>query len=157
MNFISCCRQQTKPGILTALGNITSKSDIGAYTYGPGTGCASNFAGPHAVSIVSGTKIANYCYDNDGNLTASDGRAVAWSALNLPVLIHQNLRSITITYGLDRARFKRVDQNETSTATTYYVPGAPTRSSPPAPRSRTRPTSAVVIETTSTPTASETI
>jgi len=45
-----------------ALGNITSKSDIGAYTYGPGTACANAFAGPHAVSAVAGTKNANYCY-----------------------------------------------------------------------------------------------
>jgi YD repeat-containing protein len=54
-----------------ALGNITSKSDIGAYTYGPGTTCTNVFAGPHAVSSVAGTKNANYCYDNVGNLTVS--------------------------------------------------------------------------------------
>jgi len=46
-----------------AQGNITSKSDIGAGTYGPGTGCSNAFADPHAVSIVNGAKVASYCYD----------------------------------------------------------------------------------------------
>jgi YD repeat-containing protein len=37
-----------------ALGNITSKSDIGTYTYGTTDACGS--AGPQAVKSVSGTK-----------------------------------------------------------------------------------------------------
>ncbi|MCP4305721.1 MAG: RHS repeat protein, partial [bacterium] len=36
-----------------ALGNITNKSDVGAYTYGQAhAGCASGHAGPHAVTTV---------------------------------------------------------------------------------------------------------
>ncbi len=42
-----------------ALGNITNKSDVGAYTYGQAhAGCASGHAGPHAVTTVAGTKNA---------------------------------------------------------------------------------------------------
>jgi YD repeat-containing protein len=102
-----------------ALGNITSKSDIGAYTYGPGTACASAFAGPHAVSAVAGAKNASYCYDSNGNLTQGDGRTVAWTAFNMLAVIQQNARQVAITYGPDRGRFKRVDLNETGTSTTY--------------------------------------
>ena len=137
-----------------ALGNITSKSGIGAYTYGPGNVCSNAFAGPHAVSAVAGTKNANYCYDNNGNLTTGDGRTVAWTAFNMPSLIRQNSRSIELTYGPDRARFKRVDLNETGTTTTYYVAGG----SHEVVESGTTVTHktyiagvAVVIETTSAP------
>ncbi len=142
-----------------ALGNITSKSDIGAYTYGSGTGCAGNFAGPHAVSAVNGAKVASYCYDNDGNLTQGDGRTVAWTAFNMPSQIQQNARTINLTYGPDRGRFKRVDLNETGTATTYYVAGG----SHEVVESGTTVThktyiggAAVVLETTSTPTSTQT-
>ncbi len=51
-------------------GNILSKSDVGTYTYGEVHGsCASGFAGPHALTTVSGTKNATYCYDANGNMT----------------------------------------------------------------------------------------
>ena len=46
------------------LGNILSKTDIGTYAYGETHGsCLTGAAGPHAVSSVSGTKTATYCYD----------------------------------------------------------------------------------------------
>ena len=45
-------------------GNITSKTDIGTYAYGETHGsCLTGAAGPHAVSSVTGTKTATYCYD----------------------------------------------------------------------------------------------
>jgi YD repeat-containing protein len=143
-----------------ALGNITSKSDIGAYTYGPGAACGNTFAGPHAVSAVAGTKNANYCYDNNGNLTEGDGRTVAWTAFNMPSLIQQNARQVALTYGPGRGRFKRVDLNETGTSTTYYVAGG----SHEVIESGTTVThktyiggAAVVIEVTSAPASTETI
>jgi hypothetical protein len=57
-----------------ALGNITSKSDIGAYTYGPGTICTNVFAGTHAVSSVAGTKNANTGHTSSGQFTAAPNR-----------------------------------------------------------------------------------
>ncbi len=64
------------------LGNITSKSDVGGYSYGAGSGCASGFAGPHAVSSVNGSLVASYCYDHNGSLTQGNGRTVAWTPFN---------------------------------------------------------------------------
>jgi RHS repeat-associated protein len=142
------------------LGNITSKSGIGAHTYGPGQTCANTFAGPHAVSSVAGTKNASYCYDNNCNLTQGDSRTVGWTAFNMPALIQQNLRQIALTYGPDRARFKRVDTNETGTTVTYYVAGGShevVESGTTVKHKTYIGGVAVVIETTSTPTASETI
>ncbi len=56
-------------------------------------------------------------------LVAGDGRQVTYSAFGMPVAITQTLRSIEIAYGPDRARFKRVDINETGTKTTRYIAG----------------------------------
>ena len=103
-----------------SLGNITSKSDVGTYTYG-GVSCGG--PGPHAVTAVAGTKTASYCYDLNGAMISGDGRAITWSAFGMPTRIEQGLRAIDITYGPDRARFRRVDTNETGTSTTHYVAG----------------------------------
>jgi RHS repeat-associated protein len=118
------------------------------------------FSGPHAVSSVAGTKNANYCYDNVGNLTQGDGRTVAWTAFNMPSQIVQGLRQIAITYGPDRARFKRVDVNETGTSTTYYVAGGGhevVTSGTTVTHKTYVAGVAVVIETTSVPTSTQTI
>jgi len=105
------------------LGNITSKSDVGAYSTAATSICAVNAPRPHAVTAVSGTKNTTYCYDANGDLTSGDGRMVTYSAFGMPVAITQTLRSIEIAYGPDRARFKRVDINETGTKTTRYIAG----------------------------------
>ena len=103
---------------------------------------------------MAGAKNANYCYDNNGNLTQGDSRTVAWTAFNMPSLIQQNARQVAITYGPNRGRFKRVDLNETGTSTTYYMAGG----SHEVVESGTTVThktyiggAAVVIETTSAP------
>ena len=109
---------------------------------------------------MAGAKNANYCYDNNGNLTQGDSRTVAWTAFNMPSLIQQNARQVAIAYGPDRARFKRVDLNETGASTTYYVAGG----SHEVVESGTTVThktyiggAAVVIEVTSAPASTETI
>ncbi len=67
---------------------------------------------------------------------------------------------MAITYGPDRARFKRVDLNETGTGTTYYVAGG-SHEVVMAGTTVTHKTyiraAAVVIETTSAPASAETI
>jgi RHS repeat-associated protein len=142
------------------LGDITNKSDVGAYSYGSGTGCASGFAGPHAVSSVNGSLVASYCYDNNGSLTQGNGRTVAWTAFNMPALIQQNSRQIALTYGPDRSRFKRVDTNETGTTVTYYVAGGGhevVESGTTVTHKTYIGGAAVVLEVTSTPTSSTTL
>ncbi len=63
------------------LGNITSKSDVGNYSYGNG-------AGPHAVT-QAGT--VSYTYDAVGNrVTASNGQQIQYSSFNKPSRIMQS-------------------------------------------------------------------
>ncbi len=78
----------------------------------------------------------------------------------MPSQIQQNARTVNLTYGPDRGRFKRVDLNETGTATTYYVAGG----SHEVVETGTTVTHktyiggvAVVIEVTSTPASSQTV
>jgi hypothetical protein len=58
-------------------GNMLSKSDVGAYTYG-------GLAGPHAVTkVVSSSGSANViAYDTSGNMISSLGRQLQWFSFN---------------------------------------------------------------------------
>ncbi|WP_179957788.1 FG-GAP-like repeat-containing protein [Exilibacterium tricleocarpae] len=81
-------------------GNITSKSDVGVYIYGQ------NGAGIHAVTRAGNN---TYLYDANGNMTSGAGRSIEWSSFNKPTRITQNGRSVTFSYGADRARYKKVN------------------------------------------------
>ena len=111
------------------LGNITSKTDIGSYGYGEtrsacsGVSGAVTSAGPRAVSSTAGTSNADYCYDANGNLLAGDGRSVSWTAFGKPEQITRGSNTVDISYGPERARYKRVDTSATSTTTTRYIGG----------------------------------
>ena len=109
-----------------AVGNIASKSDVGAYTYAethPGT-CGSGHAGPHAVTSVAGSKNATYCYDLNGNMTSGDGRAVVYSAFDKPEQILKGLYTTIFRYGAGRARFEKTDVGPSGTTVTTYIGSA---------------------------------
>lgn len=98
-----------------SLGNITSKSDVGAYTYGQ------NNAGPHAVTQTSGLNNASYTYDANGNQLAGDGRTITWSSYNKPTLINKGSSSSAFEYGPDRARYKQTLNTSSGVSTTTYI------------------------------------
>ncbi len=109
-----------------AIGNITSKTGVGTYTYGQVHGsCAASqqYAGPNAVTQVAGTKNATYCYDANGNQTAGDGRTITYSAFDKPTQILKGANIVNVWYGPDRSRFKREDQTTSGTTTTVYAMG----------------------------------
>ena len=65
-----------------AIGNLTSKTHLGSYTY-PGTGSPR----PHAVQSVAGLSGA-YQYDANGNLrNAPGGTTVTWTSFDQPFVI----------------------------------------------------------------------
>ena len=59
-----------------ALGNITYKSDVGTYSYGASctVGGVPVKAGIHAVTAITGSQPATYCYDKNGNQVSGAGR-----------------------------------------------------------------------------------
>jgi RHS repeat-associated protein len=84
-----------------ALGNITFKTGVGAYTYG---GCN---AGPHAVCQTGST--SDYVYNANGSMTSGNGRSVSYTSFNLPYQFQQGSNSITFHYGTDRTRVFKTD------------------------------------------------
>lgn len=73
------------------IGNITSKSDVGSYTYA-GTG----FINPHAPTQVGAV---DYSYDKAGNLLAAGAAAYTWNYRNR--LTDTNINSTTTHYQYD--------------------------------------------------------
>jgi RHS repeat-associated protein len=99
-----------------SLGNITSKSDVGAYTYGQ------NGAGPHAVTAAGGN---SYHYDADGNMVSGSvmvsgapvARTLAWTSFNQVKNITQGSHSSTFTFDADHQRATQI----TDHGSTVYV------------------------------------
>jgi hypothetical protein len=89
-------------------GNITSKSDVGTYSYpaaGGGTGSR-----PHAVASIAGTVngVTNptYSYDLNGNLTSGAGRTLTYTGFNMAASIVQGTTDDCQTYDSGHARIK---------------------------------------------------
>ncbi len=88
-----------------AIGNITSKSDVGTYTYpAPGT------ALPHAVTSAGGS---SYTYDGNGNLLSGGGRTITWDGENRPIAIN----GTSFTYSGSGERLIKT----TGASTTHYL------------------------------------
>ena len=106
------------------LGNIQSKTGVGIYSYGsPSTSCAVNFAGPHAVTSISGGSVqsaTNYCYDQNGDMVSGADRNIEYAAFGKPALMTKGTNSVEFIYGPSRTRTQRIDNSLT---TTTYVEG----------------------------------
>jgi RHS repeat-associated protein len=106
------------------VGNITSKSDVGTYSY-PSSGSAR----PHAISSITGTVngVTNpsYTYDANGNMTVSAGRTVTYTAFNMAASIIQGTIADCLAYDSNHARIKMEVRASTCggtlSATTYYL------------------------------------
>jgi RHS repeat-associated protein len=85
-----------------ALGNITSKSGVGTYTY-PASGATS--VRPHAVTAAGSN---SYAYDANGNMTTRNGSTITWYSYNLPNRIDQGSSYSQFFYGANRTRYKQV-------------------------------------------------
>ncbi|MBI3886999.1 MAG: VCBS repeat-containing protein [Opitutae bacterium] len=95
-----------------AAGNITTKSDVGGYTYGVG-------AGPHAVTTAGPN---NYSYDANGNMLAGANRTIDWTSFNQVKKITQGSLSTEFSFGGGHERVKQVRKTgSTVTDTTIYV------------------------------------
>jgi RHS repeat-associated protein len=93
-------------------GNITSKSDVGSYSYG------ANGAGPHAVTSAGSN---SYTYDDAGNMLTGGGRTVSYNTFRKPVSMTKGGHTTSFEYGPDRSRYKRVDDDGSIEKTTIYV------------------------------------
>lgn len=95
-----------------AIGNITSKTGTGTYSY---TGTR-----PHAVTATS-TGSITYAYDDNGNMTDRGATSIDWNAANLPVEIETGSDTLTFKYGPTRQRYKQVANIGGQGITTHYI------------------------------------
>jgi RHS repeat-associated protein len=100
------------------LGNITSSSDKGTYTYAGNTG--TSYADPDAVTSIGGT--ATSTYDNDGNLLTYKAAGIATSTYtwdNRNRMTQSVVAGTTTTYGYD-INDERVQLGSTIYPFTFY-------------------------------------
>lgn len=95
-----------------AVGNLTGKSDVGAYTY-PASGSPL----PHAVQSISGTLNTNFGYDANGNMTSGAGRTFTYTSFNKASQIIQGAGNLQFTHDSEHERIKQIG----SAGTTYYL------------------------------------
>jgi len=89
------------------LGNITSKTAVGSYTYG-------DLLHKHAVTQAGANA---YSYDANGNLIGGGGRSVTWTAWNMPASIIQGGVTTSWLYTPEHDRYKLTDSGRT----TWYL------------------------------------
>ena len=117
-----------------AWGNITNKSDVGAYAY-----AAAGSTRPHGVNGVTGSLngVTNpyFYYDPNGNMTcestssattylacASSVKTVSWTPFNMVAAMTQATTTIAFAYDSDRTRLKQTCSGPSCvTNTTYYL------------------------------------
>lgn len=99
-----------------ALGNITSRSDVGTYTY--------HASKKHAVISTSGTLNTTYTYDNNGNMLTRNGVTTSWFSYNLPNKVSQAATVWSqFSYTPTRQRWKQQIYNAGNAETWYYIGG----------------------------------
>ncbi|QQS58899.1 hypothetical protein IPN35_04875 [Candidatus Peregrinibacteria bacterium] len=94
-----------------SIGNITNKSDVGAYTY-----LQNNYASPHAVT-QAGTQ--NFTYDNNGNLQTDGNWTHSWDYKDR--LISSSTSGTTVSYEYDEAKTRVTKTNESTGKITTYI------------------------------------
>ena len=118
------------------IGNITNKSDVGDYTYGG--------AGPHALTSAGSE---TYTYDANGNNVGGDGRTIEYTTFDKPYEIAKDGHTVTLAYGPDRSRYRRVDVGANGTTTTRYIGGVEIIDRPNNIRERKRHIAGIVVDT----------
>jgi RHS repeat-associated protein len=100
----------------SAIGNLTSKTDVGTYSYP-----ASGQALPHAVSSISGSLInTTFTYDAKGNMTAGNGLTVAYASYNKPTTITRGTNSLFFSHDPEHQRYQQIAPG----GTTVYLADA---------------------------------
>ena len=99
-----------------ALGNITSKSDVGSYTY--------HATKKHQVMSTGSPTSWSFGYDANGNMTSGRGATFTWTSYNYPASITNGADTAAFSYTPDRQYWKQVSNYASGgAATTLYIGG----------------------------------
>jgi RHS repeat-associated protein len=105
-----------------AIGNITSKSDVGTYSYTATVPGCNQTGKPRAVRTISnGSTTQTFCYDAFGNMTNRNGTALTWFANNLAKSITKDANnSSSFEYTPMDQRWRHVYRTNGSAYTQTY-------------------------------------
>lgn len=98
--------------VYNAIGNVTSRSDVGSYSYHATKKHAAIAAGPNT-----------YAYDANGNMTTRNGVTQSWTSYNLPASLSAGGYTAQFAYAPDRRRWRQVSSYANGTETTITVGG----------------------------------
>jgi RHS repeat-associated protein len=119
----ACAGGTVKSYAYDMLGNITSKTGVGTYTY-PLPGAAH----PHAVSSIAGTVngVVNpsYSYDANGNMTSGAARTITPTAFNMVASIVEGGTTVALIYDDGHERITQTSPSGTTTYLNDPVSGA---------------------------------
>jgi RHS repeat-associated protein len=100
-----------------AAGNITSRSDVGSYTYG-------DSHHPHG---VTGAGSSSFAYDANGNVSSRNGLSLTWASFNLPTSLQASVGGSTyssqFSYGPNHQRYQQSATYSNGTEITSYAGG----------------------------------
>ena len=108
----------TRSYVYDEIGNVTYRSDVGAYVYAGGDGATASetYATPHAVT-QAGSIV--YTYDQNGNLVSNGTWDHVWDYENR--LISSTQGSNVIRYTYDESGNRLTKENTTTQKKTYYI------------------------------------
>ena len=95
-----------------AIGNVTSRTDVGSYAY--------HATRKHAV-VSAGSN--TYAYDSNGNMSTRNGSTITWTSYNLPASLSAGGYTATFNYAPDRSRWRQISTYSGGNETTIYVGG----------------------------------
>ncbi len=102
-----------------AMGNISSKTGVGTYSY--------HATKKHQVTATSGGALLtaqSYAYDLNGNMNSRWGSTISWYSYNLPNTINApGSNSSQFFYAPDRSRWKQVASYAGTSEQTIYIGG----------------------------------
>lgn len=104
----------TKTVTYDAVGNIRTKTRLGAtsnntYTY-PLAGAARPYAVSSITGVVNGVTNPSFIYDNNGNMETGPGRTITWTSFNQVLQITQTLTGASATYLYDAESAHQAEQ-----------------------------------------------
>jgi len=93
-------------------GNLTSRSDVGTYTY--------HASKRHALTAAGSN---SFTYDANGNVITRNGATLGWASYDLPTSLVSGSNTASFAYTPERQRWRQVAVTSGVTETTIYVAG----------------------------------
>src|SRR5262249_17820245 len=109
---------QTQQFTYDDIGNMTSNSAVGAYSYPSAQNCSpltACFTHPHEVTSAGNN---TYAYDANGNMTSGAGRTITWNYDNLPLTVTTSVGTTTFDYDASNHRVSKMGPDDP--APRYY-------------------------------------